>query len=166
MRASSILVVALGLSLATMSLGLAGAAMAQRVPPPTNGGGGGDNGPNTTPLVCVATCPPNERVAASSPTQNNCADRLLDLPKITGRQVLAVGEDQRLHIAPLCDFANHSLTDAQVKSLGQGNVLGLRSYIEANPLIMSELADHGYRSIDLVGLLIGSNAAVLYVHKM
>ena len=148
-------IIALTATLSTGLVSVADAATTRPNNPP---------GPNTTDLVCVATCPPRH---ADSVTQPNCSDKLMRLPHLTARDILAVGEDQRLHVAPICDLiANHSLADARTHDMGAGNVAGLRAAIERNPLLMNELSSHGYDSNDVFGILIGVNAAVLYVHKV
>ncbi|MDR3475241.1 MAG: hypothetical protein P4M09_26615 [Devosia sp.] len=130
-------------------------------------------GPSTAPLPGGPGGTPPGHTACTGidcpqPEASNladCSDRLLSLPHVTGRQIEAIDEDQRIHIAPVCDMANRSLTDVKPSEASPGNVAGLLTSIEANPLVMAELRRHGYRSIDVIGILLGSNAAVLYVHK-
>lgn len=96
----------------------------------------------------------------------DCSDNLAKLKHISGRDILAIDE-QRIHIMPVCDTANnHSLTQAQLPFLQRGNVDGLRTSIESNPILMGKLSERGYDANDVLGILLGSNAAVLYVHKI
>lgn len=133
-------------------------------PGPAPGRPGGTP-PSTTPGghdACTGYCP---SIADQATNYNDCSDKLLTLPHITGRQVEAIDESQRIHIAPVCDLSTSALATARMRDIALGNVTGLRSSIESNPLLMGELRQHGYRSIDVVGILLGSNAAVVYVHK-
>jgi len=124
--------------------------------------GGGDPGHPGGGNPCTAICG-----TAEVKQPKDCSDKLRPLPVISARDILDIGEDQRMHIAAVCDLvANHSLTDATPQEVSRGNVTGLRPAIEGNPLVMAELDEHGYKSGDVIGILIGSNAAVLYVHKM
>jgi hypothetical protein len=153
MRISSRIALAASLSFVLLSsVALAGTPSTAPVPNRPDPGNPGHQ-------ICTGYCPQPADVADA------CHHDLSSLPHLTGRQIEAIGEDQRLHIAPVCDSANHSLTDMKVVPVEHGNVAGLITSIEANPLIMGELKRHGYRSIDVVGILLGSNAAVLYVHK-
>ena|GEM_PF-7062002 len=155
MRVASKFAVVATLSLMLVSSG----AFAQ-----TRGGTNGGPVPPTTPggpQLCVGTCP-----APDAQATVYCSDKAWDLPKITARQVVAIGEQQRIHLAPVCDPQDRGLVNVPTHDVALGNVAGLRGAIEANPLLMAQLDQHGYRSIDVVGILLGSNAAVLYVHKV
>jgi len=122
-------------------------------PPGGGGPGGGSN--------CVVLCG-----TADVALNKDCGDNLAKLKHVTGRDILAIGE-QRIHIMPVCDTVNnHSLTQAQLPLQQRGNVDGLRTSIERNPVLMGELSERGYDARDVLGILLGSNAAVLYVHKI
>lgn len=121
--------------------------------PNPNSGGGTD--------ACVTACTP----VASNTNYKDCSDHLADLPRITGREIDDIGQ-QRVHIAPLCDFSLQALTDQQLHYLQRGNVAGLEADIAGNPVLMAQLTSHGFKPRDVLGILVGSNAAVLYVHKI
>lgn len=127
-----------------------------------NCGGGGGGGTDTN---CAAICGTPE--IANTAVYRDCSDHLANLPHLTKRDVMDIGRGQRLHLAPVCELnAGHSLTDQQIRYLQRGNVTGLDSAIAANPFLMNELSQHGYKVHDVLGLLVGNNAAVVYVHKM
>jgi hypothetical protein len=126
---------------------------------PCNPGGGDTPGGGSN---CTVLC----GGPAVAINLKDCSDNLAKLKHITSRDVLSIG-GQRIHVMPLCDTVNnHSLTEAQLPFLQRGNVDGLRTSIEGNPVLMGELLEHGYGSKDVLGILVGSNAAVLYVHKL
>ncbi len=121
---------------------------------PCGGPGGGQD-------ACVTGCTP----VAAITNYKGCSDHLADLPRITGRQIDDIAE-QKVHLAPICDYSNTALTDQQYHFLQRGNVSGLEADIAGNPVLMNQLASHGFQPRDVLGILLGSNAAVLYVHKI
>jgi hypothetical protein len=139
-------------------------------PPPTDRVCNSDHvcspgGPNGGGTGCAAICGVPE--VAKNSAIKDCSDHLAALPHITKRDIVEIGMEQRLHLSPVCEnYADQDLTAKQVHYLERGNVAGLELAIEANPLLMQELSDHHYKVGDVLGLLIGDNAAVLYVHKM
>jgi len=143
-------------------------AYAMFIPGPTNNvvcrgvncGGGGSGG-----STCAAICGTPE--IAKDAAYKDCSDHLANLPPLSKRDVFAIGPEQRLHLSPVCEnYADRDLTAKQVNYLERGNVAGLEAAIEANPVLKAELASHHYKVGDVLGLLVGDNAVVLYVHKM
>jgi hypothetical protein len=134
-------------------------------PPPTSPGtGDGDNGG-----ICVAACytlPP--RHVAPPATVNvlaACTEKLTQLRRVTVGDVRRIGSDDVVHLVPLCDSVGKSLTAVETQYLDRGNVMGLLPTIGANPVLMSELDDRGYAANDVLGIALGPNAAILYVHR-
>ena len=116
------------------------------------------------PTLCTALCPP----PTATPGDVNykvCGDKLSQLPKITSREVRGIGSSDTVHLVPLCDVVNHSLTAEQTAFLSRGNAAGLLTAIGANRTLDTRLVASGYRANDVLGILLGPNAAVLYVHK-
>lgn len=132
-------------------------AYAQSVAPPKN---------PTTPNnpVCTALCPP-PALASGDVNYKVCSDKLAQLPKVTIREVRGVDSSDTVHLVPLCDVVNHSLTAEQTAFLSRGNAAGLLTAIGANRTLDTRLVAGGYRANDVLGILLGPNAAVLYVHK-
>jgi|SRR6185312_12568169 len=127
----------------------------------TNCGDGGGGSDTNCAAICGAP-----HVAKTDPYLD-CTEDLAHLPRITKGDIAMIGGGQRLHIAPVCQgYADVSLTEKQHNYLDRGNTPGLETAIAANPAIMAELTSHHYKADDVRGILIGSNAAVLYVHKM
>ena len=153
-----------------MMASAATAATTNRLP---NGGDPGTpNNPGNPDNNCDSpTCPPG---TPGNPgpgglsfevRYKECSDKLLSLPHVTGRDVEAIGEQERIHIAPICDIDSSTLESARLQDVGLGNSAGLLAAIESNGLLMEQLQRHGYHSRDVIGILMGSNAVVLYVHK-
>ena len=67
-----------------------------------------------------------------------------------------------MHLVPLCDTVNHSLTEEERPS-PRGNVQGLLPVIAQNDTLMSELDNAGYDANDVLGVAFGPDAAILYV---
>lgn len=145
-------------AIAALSLGLLVASpsfAARTFPPPTTPGGGDE--------ACVTACSPAPSHAGVN--YKDCSDKLADLPHTTAAQVAGIRQ-QRIHIVPLCDYSNSTLTQQDRLYLTRGNVAGLDAAIAANPVLQAQLTAHGFSTKDVLGILLGSNAAVLYVHKL
>ena len=142
--------------LAVVAVGLLStAAFAQvRKGPPTP-----DN-----PNLCVAACGPI-RIPVSPTNYKACGDKLAQLPKFTIRQVEVIDKTDRVHIVPLCDSVGHSLTKAETTFLARGNVSGLLVPIGKNAQLMAALTASKHVPNDVLGIIIGKNAVILYVHK-
>jgi len=141
---------------ACLVLGLAGSASAAVVrgtPPPTDKPG---------PVVCVALCPP----PAVGETTNfkGCGDKLASLPRVTVGEIRAVDKRDRVHLVPLCDVVNRSLTGDEKAILSRGNVQGLLKAIGDNDTLRTGLDRSHYAANDVIGVAMGRNMVVLYVN--
>ena len=96
---------------------------------------------------------------------NACGDKLGQLRRVTSRQVGRIDETDIVHLVPLCDTVGHTLTETETQYLARGNISGLLTTIGNNPVLMAELTDGGYKANDVLGIALGPNAAILYVHK-
>lgn len=134
-------------------------ALAMDIRPPRGGNPGNPGGGG--PAVCVGTCQAPVETLAS----NDCGGRLLNLPRITGRQIAAIGGAQKVRVTPVCETATGAIDTAKKREVDLGNVAGLLGAIEGNHLLVSTLRDRGYRSADVIGILLGPQAAIVYVHK-
>lgn len=141
-------------ALAALTLGLllATGANAQRVPK------GGEPGPDLCTAACIALpTPPKTDLFAA------CSDKLADLPRVTQRQVRGIGPTHVVHLVPLCDIRNHTLTREETTYLSRGNVSGLIPAIAQNRVLMAALGGRGYDANDVIGVALGPDAAILYV---
>ena len=142
---------------ACLVLGLAGTASAARViltPPPPGKSG---------PVVCVALCPPPAALA-DTPNFKGCGDKLASLPRVTVGDIKAVDDRDRVHLVPLCDVVNRSLTPEQKTVLARGNVQGLLKAIGENDTLRANLNRSHYAPNDVIGVAMGRNMVVLYVN--
>jgi hypothetical protein len=141
---------------AVLSVGLlSSAASAQSTrpkAPPPNGG----------PTVCVAACPPPVSVGDDHRFEA-CGDKLAQLRRVTVGQVGRIDPRDVVHLVPLCDTVNHTLTRQQLTYLARGNVQGLVPTIGRNPTLMRALGRRGYAANDVIGIALGPRAAILYV---
>ena len=125
---------------------------------------GGNNPGTPGNNNCTALCSP-PATTASEVNYHACGDKLGQLRRITSRQVGRIDETDVVHLVPLCDSVGHTLTETETQYLARGNVGGLLTTIDRNPVLMAELTDGGYKANDVLGIALGPNAAVLYVHK-
>lgn len=151
---------------ACLMLGLAGTASAAvRVvaPPPPPPPGPSSTSSRPGPVVCVALCPPPV-AAAETPNFKGCGDKLASLPRVTRGEIEAVDRRDRVHLVPLCDLVNRSLTAEQKTVLSRGNVQGLLRAIGNNPTLRAGLSRSHYAANDVIGVALGQNMVVLYVN--
>jgi hypothetical protein len=146
---------------ACLVLGLAGAANAARVAPPPPPPGPTPSKPG--PVVCVALCPPPVALA-DTPNFKGCGDKLASLPRVTVGDIKAVDKRDRVHLVPLCDVVNRSLTAEQKTVLSRGNVQGLLKAIGNNPTLRAGLSRSHYAANDVIGVALGQHMVVLYVN--
>lgn len=150
---------------ATLAVGFAGTfdtAQAQFAAPPRVAPGGSPAATDHGPDLCTAACfsiPPRAKKTA----YQVCGDKLAELRPVSAGQVGRVGDPATVHLVPLCDITNHSLSQQEWAYLARGNVSGILPAIAGNPVLMAELGHGGYKANDVIGVLLGSNAAVLYV---
>jgi hypothetical protein len=124
-------------------------------PPPKNG----------NPTFCIAACLPPADTNSAAQNYHLCADKLANLRRVTVGDVRRVQVGEPVHLVPLCDVVNHTLTEQQQRYLARGNVQGLIPVIARNPALMAELSDRGYDANDVIGIALAPSAAVLYVSR-
>ena len=111
--------------------------------------------------------PPPSTTCGSKGTAalQDCGDKLGNLRRVTIGQVRRIDENDKVHIVPLCDTVNRSLTEQQWNYLARGNVQGLIPAIDDNDTLMAELEDRGYEANDVLGIALAPDAAILYVSR-
>lgn len=85
-----------------------------------------------------------------------CDAQIGDLKKVTARQVKSISGRDDVQVVPVCVEMN--LIEQQK------GVENLRTAIAQNDNMGAALDDTGYGADDVVGLVVGRTAAVLYVH--
>lgn len=96
----------------------------------------------------------------------DCAAPLGHLPKVSEREIRSVDGRDRIMLIPICDLLNKSLTQALPNIIVQGNAESLVPAISRNPVLTAALGHASYRADDVVGVTMGTNVVMLYVHKM
>ena len=153
MRSNSTVALIVALSVGLLST----AAFAASTQPRTNG----STVPGGNPNTCTVLCPiPGD----AEVSVRDCSDKLKDLRRITASQVRRIDDQDVVHLVPLCDTIGHSLTEGEREYLARGNVSGLIPVIGSNPVLLAELDDRGYAPDDVIGIALGVDAAILYVH--
>ena len=153
MRSNSTVALIVALSVGLLST----AAFAASTQPRTNG----STVPGGNPNTCTVLCPiPGD----AEVSVRDCSDKLKDLRRITASQVRRIDDQDVVHLVPLCDTIGHSLTEGEREYLARGNVSGLIPVIGRNPVLLAELDDRGYAPDDVIGIALGVDAAILYVH--
>jgi len=109
--------------------------------------------------------PPSTTCGKGTAALQDCGDKLGNLRRVTVGQVRRIDENDQVHLVPLCDTVNRSLTQQQLNYLARGNVQGLIPTINDNDTLMAELEDHGYEANDVIGIALAPDAAVLYVSR-
>jgi len=118
-------------------------------------------------LGTITTNPPPPTVCGGKGTAalQDCGDKLGNLRRVTVGQVRRIDENDKVHLVPLCDTVNRSLTEQQRNYLARGNVQGLILTISHNDTLMAELENNGYEANDVIGIALAPNAAILYVSR-
>lgn len=119
-------------------------------------GSDGLNGVNHPPRVVCG--------AKSSPV--DCASPLGHLPDVSEREVRSVDRQDRIKLIPICDRMDASLTQAQVNLGLTGNAETLVPAIARNPVLTAALDRGRYSADDVLGIVMGTDTVMLYVHKM
>ena len=96
----------------------------------------------------------------------DCASPLGHLPNVTEREVRSVDGRDRIKLIPICDRLDASLTQAQQNLAVHGNAETLVPAIADNAVLTSALGHGRYRADDVVGIVMGTDTVMLYVHKM
>ncbi len=161
MRANSKLALIVALSVGLMSTAVFAdppvRVLSATVPSTVPGGNPTPSNPNT----CTVLCP---QPGLSEVSNQDCSDKLKQLRRVTASQVRRIDEQDVVHLVPLCDTVGHSLADTQTQYLARGNVSGLIPAIGTNPVLMAKLDTRGYAPNDVIGIALGVDAAILYVH--
>ena len=97
---------------------------------------------------------------------SDCASPLGHLPNVSEREVRSVDEQDRIKLIPICDRMNASLTQAQQNLGATGNAESLVPAIADNAVLTAALGHARYRADDVVGIVMGTDTVMLYVHKM
>ena len=97
---------------------------------------------------------------------SDCASPLGHLPNISEREVRSVDERDRIKLIPICDRLNASLTQVQQNLGATGNAESLVPAIADNAVLTATLGHARYRADDVVGIVMGTDTVMLYVHKM
>ena len=97
---------------------------------------------------------------------SDCASPLGHLPNVTEREVRSVDGRDRVKLIPICDRLDASLTQAQQNLAVHGNAETLVPAIAENVVLTSALGHGRYRADDVVGIVMGTDTVMLYVHKM
>jgi hypothetical protein len=96
----------------------------------------------------------------------DCASPLGHLPDVSEREVRSVDGRDRIKLIPICDRLDASLTQAQQNLAVHGNAETLVPAIAQNAVLTSALGHGRYRADDVVGIVMGTDTVMLYVHKM
>jgi hypothetical protein len=96
----------------------------------------------------------------------DCAFPLGHLPDVSEREVRSVDGRDRIKLIPICDRLDASLTKADQNLAQHGNAETLVPAIAKNIVLASALGHARYRADDVVGIVMGTDTVMLYVHKM
>jgi hypothetical protein len=94
-----------------------------------------------------------------------CGQKLGNLRRVTVSQVRRIDDSDHVHLVPICDNLNRSLTEQEMSFLARGNVQGLLRPIGQNATLEAALADGGYRADDVIGVVLNPRAVTLYVSR-
>jgi len=88
------------------------------------------------------------------------------LPIVSEREIRSVDRHDRIKLIPICDRLNASLTQVQQNLALHGNAESLVPAIAQNTVLTAALGHARYRADDVVGVTMGTDTVMLYVHKM
>ena len=97
---------------------------------------------------------------------SDCTSPLGQLPKVSEREVRSVDRHDRIKLIQICDRLNASLTQVQHNLAETGNANTLVPAIADNAVLTAALGHARYSADDVVGIVMGTNSVMLYVHKM
>lgn len=180
---------AAALSLVLVSTAANAAAVGVFRGPPSSPGGNG-NGPPTCVVDCVVIASPNNpprrpdcvrvpgtltpvlagRIIMRHPCKPGsdvaaCGRKLGNLRRVTAGQVQRIDDRDDVHLVPICDNPNRSLTEDEMNFLARGNVQGLLRPIGQNARLEAALGDDGYRADDVLGIVLDPHMVTLYVSR-
>jgi len=117
---------------------------------PGNPNGSGGDGGDITPLT------PEQQLAKMEDTCNGALQQLVKIPE---RMVVAFSDETGVTVVPVC---NTGL--GKSAKLDASQALPLHRAIAANPALMGPLTSHGFHAEDVVGVVLITSVATLYVH--
>ena len=97
---------------------------------------------------------------------SDCAAPLGHLPIVSEREIRSVDRHDRIKLIPICDRLNASLTQVQQNLALHGNAESLVPAIAQNAVLTAALGHARYRADDVIGVTMGTDTVMLYVHKM
>ena len=130
--------------------------------PPTIPGGGPDPKCKLIdcdpPIPCVVNCGPGVGIPGNTAGLVRCDAKIGDLAKVTAKQITSVNGRDAVEVVPVC--VDKNLIEQQL------GVENLRNAIAKNDKMDAVLDQGGYAADDVVGVIVGRKAAVLYVHAL
>jgi hypothetical protein len=110
------------------------------------------------PLPCLVDCAPGTGIPGNTAGLVRCDAKIGDLAKVTAKQITSVSGRDAVDVVPVC--VDKNLIEQQL------GVENLRSAIAKNDKMDKALGQGGYAADDVVGVIVGRKAAVLYVHAL
>jgi len=134
---------------------------------PATTSGAGTDGPAKVAVETTDQAHVGRRVVCGGKSAlADCSAQLGHLPDVSEREVRSVDRRDRIKLIPLCDKLDASLTQAQQNLAQHGNAETLVPAIAQNVALTTALGDGRYRADDVVGIVMGTDTVMLYVHKM
>jgi hypothetical protein len=112
---------------------------------------------------CMKNCLPGKpggdaEIPGNTAGLVRCDAKIGDLAKVTAKQIGTVNGRDAVDVVPVC--VDKNLIEQQL------GVEGLRNAIAQNDKMDQALGQGGYGADDVVGVIVGRKAAVLYVHAL
>lgn len=112
---------------------------------------------------CMKNCQPGKpgddpKIPGNVAGLVRCDAQIGDLAKVTAKQIGSVSGRDSVQVVPVC--ADKNLIEQQL------GVDSLRGAIAQNGKMDKALGQGGYAADDVVGVIVGRNSAVLYVHAL
>lgn len=112
---------------------------------------------------CMKNCQPGKpgddpKIPGNVAGLVRCDAKIGELAKVTARQIGSVNGRDAVDVVPVC--ADKNLVEQQL------GVESLRNAIARNDKMDKALGQGGYAADDVVGVIVGRNSAVLYVHAL
>lgn len=109
-------------------------------------------------IPCVVDCAPGTGIPGNTAGLVRCDAKIGDLAKVTAKQITSVNGRDAVEVVPVC--VDKNLIEQQL------GVENLRNAIAKNDRMDAALGQGGYAADDVVGVIVGRKAAVLYVHAL